>query len=311
MSLPPLYPPPSLSLLQPHGPPGFSSHTPGPFLPQGLCTGCTLCLECPSLFSAVKSLSSIPRCEHHFLQGALPDYLSSKSLLLSILHSSISIVVTACESHFSIHLSSPPRGAPSQELAMSQGCKFNQVKDSVPYKFSTGHVWLAGCHIGHCLYRTFSSSRKVLDASTILAPTLPRSRGSRHLSFNDELSAKETPPSHMEFLPEGVPNPAVPAVWGPRGVAHRVVRAFHLRRQVKRESEGERTFRKRSPQALPPARSPWRPRQRCDFTAVFQQYNRGKYIRAKHNSKTQMKTRISIAGFPSASGSNEAPRGLY
>ena len=38
---------PLLSLLCPHGPPGCSSNLPGPVLPQGLCTGCVLCLGCP------------------------------------------------------------------------------------------------------------------------------------------------------------------------------------------------------------------------------------------------------------------------
>lgn len=45
-SLPPLSPPllplSLLPLLQPQGPPGCSSHLPGPALPQDLCTGCVL-----------------------------------------------------------------------------------------------------------------------------------------------------------------------------------------------------------------------------------------------------------------------------
>lgn len=57
------------TLLQPHWPPCCSSNTPGMLLPHGLCTGCSLSLECSSM------------CPHdsllHFLQ-AFAQMLSSQ-----------------------------------------------------------------------------------------------------------------------------------------------------------------------------------------------------------------------------------------
>lgn len=63
---------PSLTLLQPHGPPRCSSNTPGPVLPQGLCTGRACCLESPW-----------PRCLLPFFGPLLKSQVCSKSRIQS------------------------------------------------------------------------------------------------------------------------------------------------------------------------------------------------------------------------------------
>ena len=59
-------PSPSFTLFQPYRSPCCSSNSPGTALPQGLCTYCSLYLECYSLAS------------HHLLRKALPGHPSKQ-----------------------------------------------------------------------------------------------------------------------------------------------------------------------------------------------------------------------------------------